>query len=117
VVDDDPLVLEGTVSMLQDLGHKVLSASSGHQALEVILSEPEVSLLVTDQMMPGMSGSELIVRLASARPWIPAILATGFGEGPDLPDHQAIRLPKPYDQNQLGDAIRRVVASSESRRP
>ena len=115
-VDDDALVLDGTVSMLQDLGHRVLPASSGPQALDLILNEPDVSLLITDQMMPGMSGADLIERLACVRPRIPAILATGFGEVPADLDHMAQRLVKPYDQNQLADAIRKVFAGGVSRR-
>jgi len=116
-VDDDALVLEGTVSMLQDLGHRVLPASSGRQALDVMLNEPGVSLLITDQVMPGMTGSDLIKQLAALRPRIPAILATGFGEVPPDLDRMALRLAKPYDQNQLADAIRRVFAGSASRHP
>lgn len=116
-VDDDALVLDGTVSMLQDLGHKVLSANSGQQALDVILNEHDVSLLITDQVMPGMTGAELIERLAKTRPRIPVILATGFGEVPDDLDRTAIRLAKPYDQNQLADAIRKVFDSSAWQRP
>jgi len=110
-VDDDALVLEGTVSMLQDLGHKVLPANSGPQALEMILKEPAVSLLITDQVMPGMTGAELIKKMASARPRIPAILATGFGEVPADLDRVAVRLRKPYDQVELADAIRKVSSS------
>ena len=116
-VDDDALVLEGTVSMLQDLGHKVLSANSGPQALDVILNEPDVSLLITDQVMPGMSGTQLIEQLASTRPRIPAILATGFGEAPETLGRRVLRLTKPYDQNQLAEAIRKVFASVVSRAP
>ena len=116
-VDDDALVLEGTVSMLQDLGHKVLSANSGPQALDVILNEPDVSLLITDQVMPGMSGAQLIEQLACTRPRIPAILATGFGEMPQSLGRRVLRLTKPYDQNQLAEAIRNVFASVVSRAP
>jgi FixJ family two-component response regulator len=75
-----------------------------------------VSLLITDQMMPGMTGAELIERLASIRPRIPAILATGFSEVQEDLDRMTLRLPKPYDQNQLADAIRKVCAASVSRR-
>jgi len=116
-VDDDALVLEGTVSMLEDLGHKVVSANSGQQALDAILNEHDVSLLITDQVMPDMTGAQLIERLASVRPRIPAILATGFGEVPEDLDRMAFRLTKPYDQRELADAIRRVFASTTSRRP
>jgi PAS domain S-box-containing protein len=110
-VDDDALVLEGTVSMLQDLGHRVLPANSGPQALEMILKEADVSLLITDQMMPGMTGSELIEKIASVRPRVPAILATGFGEVPADLDRMAVRLRKPYDQVELADAIRKVSSA------
>ncbi len=115
-VDDDALVLEGTVSMLQDLGHKVLSVNSGQQALDLILNEPDASLLITDQMMPGMTGAELIERVASARPQMPAILATGFGEVPGDLNRMALRLTKPYDQKQLADAIRTALAAGAPQR-
>jgi len=116
-VDDDALVLEGTVSMLQDLGHKVLAANSGRQALEVIMNEHDVSLLITDQVMPGMTGADLIEQLAHLRPRIPTILATGFGEVPVDLDRTAVRLAKPYDQGQLADAIRKVFARAIAHHP
>src|SRR6185369_16940609 len=59
VVDDDPLVAMSTVDMLEDLGHKVIEANSGDQALRILDAGREVDLLLTDHAMPGMTGVEL----------------------------------------------------------
>jgi PAS domain S-box-containing protein len=115
-VDDDALVLAGTVAMLEDLGHVVLPASSARQALDLIEAEPNVAMVITDQVMPNMTGGELIARLCAAHPRIPVILATGFGELPDGVDATALRLAKPFDQDELADAIRNVFAGSATRR-
>jgi PAS domain S-box-containing protein len=115
-VDDDALVLEGTVAMLEDLGHDVLRATSAHRALELIAGDPGVAMVITDQVMPHMTGGELIERLRRDHPRIPVILATGFGELPDCVDPMALRLAKPFDQAELSEAIRNVFASSVSRR-
>jgi PAS domain S-box-containing protein len=117
VVDDDALVLAGTVSMLEDLGHDVLPAASAAEALSLVLGNDAVSLVVTDQVMPGMTGAELIERLRKERPRVPVILATGFGEVPEGLDRMALRLPKPYGQDSLAQAIRKVFADSVARRP
>jgi len=58
-VDDDPLILTNTVAMLEDLGHTAIAASSGRMALEFLRSADTVDLVVTDQVMPDMTGAEL----------------------------------------------------------
>jgi PAS domain S-box-containing protein len=109
VVDDDPLVLTGTCSMLEDLGHTVLPTTSGAQALELARREANVALVVSDEMMPGMTGSELIERLHRERPGMPAILATGFAEVTDSLGASVVRLPKPFDQLQLIESMHRAL--------
>ncbi|MES2098661.1 MAG: PAS domain S-box protein [Pseudomonadota bacterium] len=109
-VDDDVLVLAGTVAMLEDLGHGVLPATSAQEALDLILGRPDINLVVTDQAMPRMTGTELIARLATERPDMPVILATGFSEAPERLDAKALRLAKPFDQGGLADAISHVLA-------
>jgi len=109
VVDDDPLVLLGTVGMLEDLGHTVVEAATGEAALAVLQSDEPIDVLVTDQAMPGMTGTELIKAARAERPHLPVILATGYAEpagiGADIPV-----LKKPYLPRALAHAIVQVHA-------
>ncbi|WP_077033043.1 PAS domain-containing sensor histidine kinase [Pelomonas sp. KK5] len=108
LVDDDPLVLESTLALLQDMGHRPTGVSAAAEALR-LLDGPaghEFQLVITDQAMPEMTGSELLAELRRRRPALPAIVASGFvGLAPALPP-LAVRLDKPFDQEQLGAAIR-----------
>ncbi len=61
-VEDDILVAMGTTGMLEDLGHSVIEASSGEQALALLDRGIEVDMLITDQGMQGISG------ISSSRP-------------------------------------------------
>jgi CheY-like chemotaxis protein len=105
VVDDDSLVLTGTCSMLEEQGHAVLAATSGGQALELAATHPNAALVVTDEMMPGMSGSEFIRQLHRARPGLPVVLATGFGDVQEPLGAATVRLTKPFDQRRLLEAM------------
>ena len=79
-VDDDALVLMNTVAMLEDLGHTVFGAHSGKEALEVIRREDSVDLIVTDQAMPKMTGTELAKVVRKEWPDIPVLLTTGYAD-------------------------------------
>jgi len=104
-VDDDSLVLTGTVAMLEDLGHTVLPAASAREALVLIRQEPGVSMVITDHVMPGMSGLQLADILQRERPALPIVLATAFGELPVRSARGVMKLNKPFDQNELVLAI------------
>ncbi|MFC4256200.1 PAS domain-containing protein [Croceibacterium xixiisoli] len=104
-VDDDVIILMNTAALLEDLGHEVLEASSGAEALQIMQARPDVSLLVTDQAMPGMTGSQLIQHLRADRPDLPVILATGYGETPVGDGPLVHRLGKPFNQAELQRAI------------
>jgi len=105
LVDDDPLVTEATAGMLEQLGHRALIASSGPLALELIRLEPALDLVITDQAMPGMSGTELAARVHDARPTLPIVLATGFADPPSGEDPGILRLDKPYRLDKLAATI------------
>jgi len=109
-VDDDALVLMNTVALLEDLGHQVVEASSGREALKIMNEDAAFDMVITDQAMPLMTGSQLIAELSSQWPDIPIILATGYSELPEnLPQHVR-RLGKPFWQNDLERAIAEVRA-------
>jgi PAS domain S-box-containing protein len=107
-VDDDLLVLMSTTAMLEDLGHKVLEANSGAEALELIRKN-EVDLVITDFAMPKMSGAQLAKAMEAEKPGIPILLATGYAEidpaiGVNLP-----RVSKPFTQRELKTAIDAIL--------
>ena len=114
-VDDDALVLLNTAAMLEDLGHTVLEATSARSALEIIRREDNIDLVVTDQAMPHMTGSDLAAVIKVEKPDIPIILATGFAELPPDVDHGLPKLSKPFRQQQLADAIAKAVTSKTER--
>ena len=86
VVDDDPMVLELTAGMLEDLGCDVLVASSPTEALAKLGANPKIEILITDVNMPGLAGYELAERAKRMRPGLQAILLSGREtEGRGLP--------------------------------
>jgi signal transduction histidine kinase len=105
LVEDDALVMSASVSMLEELGHRVLSAPSAARALELLKREKRVDLVITDHAMPGMSGTELAAQLQALRPELPVLLATGYA---DLPHGQSTTLPrleKPFRLDKLAATI------------
>jgi PAS domain S-box-containing protein len=104
-VDDDPLVALNTSSLLEELGHTVYSASSGTGALEIMRREKDIDLIITDQAMPGMTGSELVSKIRAEKPDLPVILATGYAELPPGEGRGILRLAKPFRQQDLAEAI------------
>jgi PAS domain S-box-containing protein len=104
-VDDDSLVLANVTAMLEDLGHRVISVASGAKAIEAIASAPDIDVLITDQVMPVMTGIELIQDVRTRRPGLPVILATGFAELPDGVGPTIQRLSKPFTQRALAEAL------------
>jgi signal transduction histidine kinase/CheY-like chemotaxis protein len=109
VVDDDPLIAMSTVDMLEDLGHEVVGAQSGAQALEVLRKNGKFDLLITDFSMPKMTGVQLAKAVREMRPELPILLATGYAELPPGSDLDLPRIGKPYLQEQLAAEISKVM--------
>lgn len=81
-VDDEEIPRTVRVMVLAKQGYTVLSAVSAAEALE-LLDQHHVDLLLTDQMMPGIVGTELAKRLRAERPRLPIIIVSGMNEIPD----------------------------------
>ena len=109
-VDDDPLIAMSTMEMLEDLGHRVIGANSGLHALDILRSEQPIDLMMTDHVMPGMTGIELAAATREVRPSLPILLATGYAELPDGAQLDLPRLAKPYHQDQLRERLDQLLA-------
>lgn len=106
VVEDNPLILMDMVGMLADLGHRVLEASSGGQALDT-LREYGADLVLTDEEMPGMTGTRLRAEIRKAWPGLPVVLASGH-DGDIAEVQDGPRLRKPFDREELARVIDHV---------
>jgi CheY-like chemotaxis protein len=114
LVEDEATVRSFARRTLEGLGYRVLAAGDGRQALAAVSGHPgRIDVLMTDVMMPGMQGTELAERLASLRPGIRVLFASGFSGntafGPrKLPPDMAY-LPKPYSSDSLARAVRTLL--------
>jgi signal transduction histidine kinase len=113
LVDDEDLVRASTADMLTDLGYRVVEAQTAEDALRKMDEELHVDLLVTDHLMPGMTGVDLAKAIGRKRPDLPVLLISGYAEaegiGPGL-----TRLTKPFRQRELA-TILAELASSKTR--
>ena len=107
-VDDDALVLMNTVAMLEDLGHSVFEAYSGKEALEILRQQDSIDLVITDQAMPQMSGTQLAKIIRQEWPTIAIVLATGYADRVPGEDIGLPKITKPYLQRDLANAIVQV---------
>ena len=114
LVDDEELVRSGTADMLSDLGHNVVESASGAQALAMLRGGIEVDLVVTDYLMPGMTGAALIRELRELWPRLPVLLITGFANtAADVPG-DVPKLAKPFRQADLSARINDLLAGSSA---
>jgi CheY-like chemotaxis protein len=104
LVDDEPLVRASTAHMLGELGYDVVEAASADEALRLIEAGVNCDLVVTDHLMPGMTGAELAREIRYRQPELPVLIISGYAEEhgieADLP-----RLNKPFRQNELAARI------------
>jgi CheY-like chemotaxis protein len=105
LVDDEELVRMATADMLRDLGYTVIEAASGSQAMSALRSGIEPDLVVTDYLMPGMSGASLVKEMREAGHGQPALIVTGYANaGGDLPA-DVPTLAKPFRQRDLASRL------------
>ncbi len=109
LVDDEAPVRESTRAMLEAFGYTVVEASCASEALSFVETGAPLDWIVTDHMMPGMTGADLVRAVRQQRPAIKVLIISGFADvdeiAPDLP-----RLAKPFRQADLG----RELAARES---
>lgn len=107
VVDDERLVRKGTAEMLRGLGHSVIEAEGGAEALIVLGSTPGIDAIVTDYKMPRMDGVDLANRVRADRPEMPILLISGYTGAAD-PVSSFPRLSKPFGLVALSEALEQI---------
>ncbi|MCC6698642.1 MAG: response regulator [Candidatus Hydrogenedentes bacterium] len=115
IVEDDPLVRDLTKRSLQQVGYTVLAARTGVEALAACSRHDRpIDLLVTDVVMPGMSGVELAARFRPLHPSTPIIYMSGYTsslvlvQGPESGEEVHF-LQKPFGPRELREAVRRIL--------
>ena len=118
LVEDDPRVRAATVGALEDLDYQPVACASGAEAIELFDAQP-FDLVVSDVVMPEMTGPELIRILKARKPEIAVLFVTGYvgeGESEDLVGYELLR--KPFTVGALAASVAAALSRpvSESRR-
>lgn len=116
VIDDEHVIRDLLIEFLDDAGYEAIGADTASRAIE-LLEENDISLVVSDILMPGMSGIELLEEVHARRPSVPVILITAAGTYENLSAALARGAAglvlKPFSQMDLLDAVRGVMARAE----
>lgn len=114
VVEDEEPLRRLTRRILESRGYTVLDAANGQEAIQLLASAPSrVDLLLTDVVMPGMSGRELVERLLPVYPWLRVLFMSGYTEDMML-QHRVAELgitvvEKPFTRDDLALAVRNTL--------
>lgn len=113
VVEDDPRVRLLTVESLLELGYRVLDADGGETALSLLALHPEAAMVLTDVVMPGMSGRQLVDQIALTQPLMKVLYTTGYTRNSIVHngtlDRGVFLLPKPFTLRDLAIKVRQVL--------
>jgi two-component system cell cycle sensor histidine kinase/response regulator CckA len=112
VVDDEDLLLTVAQTILTSYGYRVLAANSGARALELLArNDPPVDLLITDLVMPKMSGRELVDQIRREQPDLPILRMSGY-IWPASQEEEFHYLQKPFTSQDLLLKVKQVLAVS-----
>jgi two-component system, NtrC family, sensor kinase len=115
VVEDDAELRKTSVAVLHDLGHSILLARNGAEALALLTAGDPIDILFTDVVMPGgMNGIDLAKRAVAACPGLKVLVTTGYPAHADLRHSDFIVLPKPFTRLDLETMIRRLLEQAET---
>ena len=117
VVEDDHGVRDFAASVLRGLGYRVLEASTGDRAIEVLNEHPDIDLLFTDVVMPGrINGADLARIARDRRPDLPVLFTSGYTTRlleKEWPPETVELLRKPYRSIDLADRVRAILDRPE----
>lgn len=106
IVDDEKVVRNIAVRLFEFLGYKTRSCASGSEALEVVVGDPTVGLVVLDYNMPGLNGMDTLALLRKTHPELPVLLSTGIDLDIDGPNVWLLR--KPYHLETVESVLKEI---------
>ena len=110
VVDDEEWVITVTQKILEGQGYQVSVCSSGHTALKMLEQHSDdFDLLITDETMPKMTGSQLMRKARVIRPGMPVIVISGKQAPPSVGERHTIFVQKPFTAEEISESVRRSL--------
>ena len=111
MVDDEDLLLTMGQVVLSSFGYQVLTANSGQKALDIISkNDPKIDLVITDMVMPVMSGRELVEQLRKISPTMRVLCTSGYVP-PPVQSEEAAYLQKPFTSQDLLSKVKQVLGA------
>ncbi|MDN5000380.1 ATP-binding protein [Bradyrhizobium sp. GCM10027634] len=104
LVDDEPLARMSTAEMLSELGYRVVETGSAEDALQRVKDGLRPNLLVTDHLMPGMSGTDLGLTLRDQIPELQILVVSGYANNEGI-SPELSRLTKPFRSDELAASL------------
>lgn len=114
VVDDEEMIVQIAEEILKELGYKVFSTRSGHEATEIYKTNKEqIDIVLLDMIMPGLSGGETYDKLKQIDPGVKVLLSSGYSV-----DGQATQIlergcngfiQKPFSVRHLSQSVRKIL--------
>ena len=118
LVEDEAMVQRATGRVLEELGLSVLTASRGAEVAAVLARAPgPIALLITDVVMPGQSGAQLVRDMRSSRPTLPVLFVSGYSNedlGSLLSEPYTRFLPKPFTRAALAEVVGALLEAGRS---
>ena len=109
-VDDEENISVMVRKMLERIGYQVTSSNCGTEALATFRRQPEqFDLIITDQTMPKMTGTELAKQIHRIRPEVPVVLASGLGYSDPMDHSICSYIKKPFVPGELAKVVRRAL--------
>jgi len=114
LVDDEDMILDVGTQILERMGHKVMKAKSGQEAIEIYEKHRDlIELVILDMIMPGVGGGETYDRIKEINPGVKVLLSTGYsinGQATEILERGCNGfIQKPFRMKELSHKIREVL--------
>lgn len=116
LVEDEAGIRQMTRKYLEDLGYRVWDADTGERAFDIFMDHKDaIDLVITDMVMPGIRGDDLVRKIRKERPHMGAIFISGYLDVDDLDlDKETLILEKPFSFPELGRRVQESLAKAKN---